>query len=139
MMRMKRKLMMAALPALILAILVAACSQPTGGGGGDGTPNTNTSTGNIIGKWIAVEEEYGDSVLTFTANGKYTVDMDSMGTAEGTYSLSGNTLTTKATSATGPAVAGIGATIISTLEWIDADTFKKTEWGDLTQTWKRIK
>jgi hypothetical protein len=40
-MMMKQKLIMAALPALVLAVLVAACDQPSGGGG---TPAPTTGT-----------------------------------------------------------------------------------------------
>jgi hypothetical protein len=55
---MKRKLMMAALPAFVLAILVAACSQPTGGGGGGSVPAANTGSGKgtfakLIGIWVS--------------------------------------------------------------------------------------
>jgi hypothetical protein len=112
-----------------LGPFTGSSTSSTSGGGG--------VAGNIIGKWTGPDKK----AVSFTAT-EFTFDLGSGGQFKGTYTSSGSTYTMKITSATGDEIAQLfnGATIASTVDWIDANTLTiSNQFTSGPETYTRVK
>jgi hypothetical protein len=125
--------------ALLAALALAGCGNPSGGGGSDNTVDTGTgATGNLIGKWKVETGEAGmDGSVTFTAT-EFEFVMGTFASMSGPYKLSGSTLSMTAKNGTGMGLMVIGETKVDTLVWVNANTIKATTDSGSVQTWTRI-
>jgi hypothetical protein len=122
---------------MILAVVLAGCSNLAGGGGTYFVPSI--STGDILGSWDYAEDH---GVYKFTADFGYSCD-DNWINMIGTYSP-GDTLIITITSVSGDALAFMGPDPwlkpgyieTATLEWEDANTVVMTLQND--QPGKRV-